>query len=125
MAKPKKAPKAKAQSKKTIRKTKDSKPENKPIQAGTKSKPGKARVTFESSLGRLEAVTYFDAIVAGLRKGALNFKQGEDSIAFALPEQVEIEVKAERKKGKENISFEMTWQEQDPADDNELKISSS
>ena len=132
MAKPKKQPVVAAKPEKADKKQKSAKPaknaakpEKAKIEAAVKPKPGKSKVKFESSLSRLEAVTYFDAIVAGLKKGALNFKQGEDAVAFALPDHVEIEVRAERKKGRENISFDITWHANDTADGDELKISSS
>jgi amphi-Trp domain-containing protein len=125
MAKPKKTSAATTQPKKAIKKQKATRPEKAKVEAAGRTKLGKSRVKFESSLSRLEAVTYFDAIVAGLKKGALNFKQGEDAVAFSLPDHVEIEVKAERKKGRENISFDITWHAKETADGDELKISSS
>ena len=82
----------------------------------------KSRVKFESTLTRLEAVAYFEAIVSGLRKGALKFKQGEDAISLSPAEHVDVEVKAQRKRGKENVSFEIAWH---TADDGDLTISSN
>lgn len=122
MAKPKSASAepTKAESELKVSKAKSGKPDRKKKQAEVKS--DNSRVKFESTLTRLEAVAYFEAIVAGLRKGALKFKQGEDAISLSPAEHVDVEVKAQRKRGKENVSFEIAWH---TADDGDLMISSN
>lgn len=80
------------------------------------------RIKFKSTMPRAEAVAYFEAIVSGLRKGAMNFKQGEDAVSLSPSEQVEVEVKARRKRNRENVSFEITWQ---TSDETALTISSN
>ena len=127
MAKAKKPAAAPARSAKQAGNAKTVEPGKDKAESKTSAKHGKSRVKFENSLARLEAAAYFDAIVAGLRKGALNFQQGEDAIAFALPDHVEIELKAERKKSREQISFEITWHvgEEPEEERDELKITST
>ena len=123
MAKPSKTAAEKTKSEKPAEKLKAAKPE-KSAESKAKAtvKADKSRVKFESTLPRLEAVAYFDAIVAGLRKGAVKFKQGDDAISLAPADHVDIEVKAQRKKNKEQVSFEITWRTDDDAD---LTISAS
>lgn len=118
MAKAKKT--GKPVKKKTVKKVKAEKA--KPKKAASDSSSEKARVKFESTMPRLEAVAYFEAIVAGLRKGAVKFKQGDDAISLSPSDQLEVEVKAQRKRNKENVCFEITWQTTDETD---LTISSN
>lgn len=93
-----------------------------PVKTDAPTESGKSRVKFESTLPRAEAVAYFEAIVAGLRKGAVKFKQGEESISLSPADHVDIEVKAQRKGSKESVSFEITWR---TPDDSDLTISSN
>ena len=122
MAKPKKAAAETtgAGSPVKVKKAKSAKPDDKKKNPAPKSDD--SRVKFESTLTRLEAVAYFEAIVSGLKKGALKFKHGEDAISLAPAEHVDVEVKAQRKKGKEHVSFEIAWHTADEAD---LTISSN
>jgi amphi-Trp domain-containing protein len=75
-----------------------------------------AKVTFESVMPREEAVSYFEAIVAGLKSGALRVRQAEETVVLTPPDQVAIEVKAVRKGQKEKILFEIAWRVSSPAD---------
>lgn len=83
--------------------------------------PDKAKVKYKNLLPRDEAVSYFEAIVAGLRRGTLTFKHGEDSVVLAPGESVFVEVKAERKGDRERVEFEITWR---GASNDRLTISS-
>lgn len=80
----------------------------------------KSKISFESVLPRDEAVAYFDALLSGLRNGALNFKQSDAALELTLPPQLGVEVKAERKGRKEKVTFELSWRQPDERD---LKIS--
>ncbi|HMQ20870.1 MAG TPA: amphi-Trp domain-containing protein [Planctomycetota bacterium] len=71
----------------------------------------KVEVEFENSMSREEAVSYFEAIVAGLKKGRLHIKQGDQSLDLEPGQQVDVEVQASRKKGRERICFEIAWRE--------------
>ena len=81
-----------------------------------------SKVHFESVLPREEAVSYFEAIAAGMKKGKIQLKQGDESISLELPPQVGLEVKAVRKGEKEKITFELVWRKTPTT---ELKIGSS
>lgn len=81
----------------------DDEPEAKP------AKPKKRKVSFEASMPRTEAISYFEAIVGGLASGRLEFKQDGDSLVLNPPDHLEIEVKASRKGDKGKVVFEIQW----------------
>lgn len=116
MAKPRKAASGTSKTDDTVEVKKAKTDKSQETAAAAATGTDRSRVKFESTLTRLEAAAYFEAIVSGLRKGALKFKQGEDAISLAPAEHVEVEVKAQRKKGKENVSFEISWHTSDNAD---------
>ena len=70
------------------------------------SKPRKSKIKFDSGMSREEAVAYFEAIVNGLKKGSLVFRQNEETLELAVGDQVEVEVKASRKGDSESVRFE-------------------
>lgn len=74
------------------------------------------KLRFESPVGRDEVAAYFEAIVEGLRKGSLLFRQGEQSLILSPPDRVEIGVKVERKNGREKLQFEIEWRTDEPED---------
>lgn len=94
---------------------------DKPAKKAKSPKGGdKGKISFRSVLPRDEAAAYFDALLSGLRKGTLNFKQSDAQLELNLPVQLNVEVKAERKGAKEKVTFELSWREPDEPD---LKIS--
>jgi len=78
-------------------------------------------VRFESSMPLEEAVSYFEAIVSGLKKGTLSLTQDGNCLTLTPPLHLDVEVKAVRKKGKERLQFELGWRTSPPSD---LQISS-
>jgi amphi-Trp domain-containing protein len=72
-------------------------------------KPKKIKIEFEATLPRNEAVSYFEAIVGGLRSGRLEFKQGDQTLILNPPERLEIEVSAQSKGSKGSVTFEISW----------------
>ncbi|MCA9727781.1 MAG: amphi-Trp domain-containing protein [Candidatus Eisenbacteria bacterium] len=70
---------------------------------------GKAEVKYESFLPLEEAVSYFEAIVNGMRNGAITITRGDTELHLRPQESIELAVKASRKKNKERISFEIEW----------------
>lgn len=70
----------------------------------------RGKVKFKGMMQHEEAVHYLEAILNGLRKGKLQFKQGEERVALAPNgASVRVEVKAERKSDKEKLSLELSW----------------
>ncbi len=79
--------------------------------AGEPRKSSKQKISFDSRMDRAEAVTYFEAIVAGLKSGRVEFRQGDDELVLNVGEEVEVAVKASKKGEKEKVSFSLEWRE--------------
>ena len=80
------------------------------------SKPEKTEVRFESAMPIEEAISYFEAIINGLKKGTLTLKQDEKQLTLEPPQHLGVEVRAARKKDKERISFEIAWRSNQSSD---------
>lgn len=74
-----------------------------------KDKPKKVEIEYEATMPREEAVSYFEALIAGLRSGHLEFRQGDRTLVLNPPGHVEIEVSAEQKGDKGKVVFEIEW----------------
>ena len=74
----------------------------------------KTKVSFDATMGREEAVSYFEAIVAGLKSGTIQFRQGEENLTLEVGEQVAVTVKAQQKGEKGKVAFELGWREGGP-----------
>lgn len=74
-----------------------------------KDKSKKAKIDFKGSMSRNEAISYFEAIIGGLRAGRLEFKQGDRTLVLDVPEHLCIEVEAQAKGDKASIEFEIEW----------------
>jgi amphi-Trp domain-containing protein len=72
-------------------------------------KSDKVSVSFESSIPREEAVSYFETLVTGLKKGTLHLKQDSSEISLQPPAQLDVRVKASHKREKDKIEFEISW----------------
>ncbi len=79
------------------------------------------QIKYQSAMALSEAASYFEAIVAALRKGQMTVSHGDTTLTLAPSDQVEVSVKAARKKGKEKIEFEVEWRQAPKSD---LHISS-
>lgn len=82
----------------------------------------KQEVKFQSSMAVEETVAYLEAIVAGIKKGAVSLKQGDQSVTLKPTGDVDVEVKAVHKKKKEEVVIELSWRV--PVD-SELMISNA
>jgi len=74
-----------------------------------KRKDKKARVKFKSVMLREEAISYFEAIVAGLKRGSIQVRQGEEAIELKPTPQLDVSVKASSRDQDESIEFELKW----------------
>jgi amphi-Trp domain-containing protein len=74
-----------------------------------KDKPAKVEIEYEATMPRAEAVSYFEALVGGLRSGHLEFREGDRVLVLAPPEYLEIEVTAQQKGDKSKVVFEIEW----------------
>ena len=80
------------------------------------------KVKYAGFMPREEAISYFESIVAGLKKGTIRLKQGEETLVLEPPSHLDIEVKAQHKGEKGSIAFEIAWR---VSAESELTISSS
>lgn len=69
----------------------------------------KAKIKFESALGREEAATYLEAIVDGLRKGELEFRTAGEELLLSPGPRIDLSLKATRKGGTARLQLEMEW----------------
>ena len=74
-----------------------------------KDKPKKVEIAYEAAMPRDEAVSYFEALVAGLRSGHLEFRSEDRVLVLAPPDHLEIEVTAQQKGDKSKVVFEIEW----------------
>lgn len=77
-----------------------------------RKKPKKVSIGYEAAMPRTEAVSYFESLVGGFRSGRLEFKQDGESLVLSPPDQLTIEVKAQRKGDKAKIVFEIEWSDE-------------
>ncbi|MBD3170278.1 MAG: amphi-Trp domain-containing protein [candidate division Zixibacteria bacterium] len=69
----------------------------------------KQKVSIEKAMALDEATGYLEELVKGFRSGQIMIEEGDKSISLTTPENVEVEVEAKVKKGKEKFSFELSW----------------
>jgi amphi-Trp domain-containing protein len=72
----------------------------------------KVKIDFEATMPRNEAISYFEAIIGGLRSGRLEFKQGDQMLVLDPPDRLQIEVKAQAKGNKGRVVFEIGWSDE-------------
>ena len=91
-----------------------------PSETKPEKKKKKAKVKFKSVMLREEAISYFEAIVAGLKRGSIQIRQGDDALVLRPTPQLDVAVKAASRDQEESIEFEIRWR---TASDSELTIS--
>jgi amphi-Trp domain-containing protein len=74
------------------------------------------KISFDAHMTRDEAVTYFEAIVKGLRSGSVTFRRSDDELVLEVGPQLDIEVKASRKGKKQKVEIELGWRAEKPSD---------
>ena len=96
----------KAEAKKWLRvgKVKERAPE--PIKS---PKPPRHKLNFKKSSSRDEAVTYFQAIIDGIKKGSIEFKQEGESLMLHPARDLSLEIKASAKGDNEKVTFKISW----------------
>lgn len=85
-----------------------------------KKRKKRTKVKFKSVMLREEAISYFEAIVSGLKRGSIKIRKGDDVIVLKPTPQLDVVVKATSKDQDENIEFQIRWRR---PSDSELTIS--
>ena len=70
---------------------------------------GKAKIQYRNQMHIDDAIAYFEAIVAGLKKKKVEVSKEDKSIVLEPQEQLIVEVKASTKPERSKISFKMSW----------------
>ena len=70
---------------------------------------GKAKIQYRNQMHIDDAIAYFEAIVAGLKKKKVEVTKEDKSIILEPQEQLIVEVKASTKPERSKISFKMSW----------------
>lgn len=84
-----------------------------PVVEEEEAAPSSAKLRFKSTMAREEAAAYFEALVKGLKKGSIHFKQGDESVDLDLASFIKVDVKASRKGSRETVAFELSWRTDD------------
>jgi len=69
----------------------------------------KSKIEFDGRMPREEAVAYFEALVAGLKSGLVQFKQGKETIVVNPSETVDVDIRARTRGREESVTFELSW----------------
>lgn len=103
-----------AKERSTARDKETSKSREKTAPAAEATAQGKLK--FEGIVAREEAVAYFEAIVAGLKKGLVQFKRGDESLSLTPTSHLGIAVKGAVKDDKQEVTFKLSWRMGSDAD---------
>ena len=69
------------------------------------------KLKFKQTLGREEVAVYLEAIVKGLRKGQIEFRQGAEALSINPAPSLQMAVKAAEKSMGGRLKIELTWGE--------------
>lgn len=85
------------------------------------------QISFKAFVEVEQAVSYLEDLARSLRDGTVYVRQGAQFVELAPDGGMEIEVEAAEKKGKQKLSFELSWRrkvEPEPGGGSGLSISS-
>lgn len=71
--------------------------------------PSTGKLQYEASLSTPEAIAYFESVIEGLKKGAVHFRHGGQTLTVTPTKAVTVEISAARKSQKQKIRFELCW----------------
>ncbi len=86
----------------------------------------KQEVSFKGNLEQKTVVSYLEDMIKSFKAGKVCIQNGEKFVTLQPQGDIELSVQASEKKGKEKLSFELSWRKS-PEDERksiELKISS-
>lgn len=71
----------------------------------------KEKIKSKGIIERDRAIGYLRELLRNVEKGNVAVEVQDQSLALSLPEYVKFQVEAERKNGKGELSFEISWKE--------------
>jgi len=69
----------------------------------------KKTINVKTALKQETAVSYLEELVKSIKTGKLVVQQDSDFVSLTPAKTMELEVSASQKKGKEKLTFELTW----------------
>ncbi|MDT8447332.1 MAG: amphi-Trp domain-containing protein [bacterium] len=74
----------------------------------------KKSITVKTSLKKDRAIAYLEELTKSLKTGQVCIQQENEFVALSPVDQMELEVSAAQKKGKEKLTFELSWVTETP-----------
>lgn len=71
----------------------------------------KNKVDAKGTVGLDKAIGYLEDILEGMKNGRIVVRQGDRIVTFQPVNDVEMEIEAKEKDGRQKFSMEMTWSE--------------
>lgn len=85
----------------------------------------KKSISVKTSLKKERAIAYLEELVKSLKANQVCIQQETEFVKLVPGETMELEVSAAQKKGKEKLSFELSWTTEVPELDSDLLVISS
>jgi len=86
----------------------------------------KNKVSFRQSMETADAVKMLQDLVNSVKAGKIVVEQGDAFVSMDPAEKVDVEIEAKQKKGKGELSIELSWRDARPAEEEaSLKISAT
>ncbi len=60
-----------------------------------------------------DVISHLESIIASLKEGTVVIQKGNSFISLKPKDQVALEIEAEQKKGKEELSIELSWKSEE------------
>ncbi|MDD4732903.1 MAG: amphi-Trp domain-containing protein [Desulfovibrio sp.] len=67
------------------------------------------KISVKQGMAYPDALNYLEALVNSFRKGRIVVQKGEDFLNMTPSEMVDIKISAKQKRGREEISLELSW----------------
>lgn len=86
----------------------------------------KQGISVKGTMDYEAVVAFLDDFVASFKKKTVCVQRGEEFVTLTPGEQVEVEIEAQEKKGKQKLSMEFTWRSEVPLEgDMSFKVSAT
>jgi amphi-Trp domain-containing protein len=85
---------------------------------------GSEKVLFktEEKMSRSDVATLLRTLADKVEKGKVSLEQGKEQVDLKIPNQVELEIKAVKKKTKKKLEIEIEWSVGDDSQDKPLTL---
>jgi amphi-Trp domain-containing protein len=66
-------------------------------------------VSMKANMGLAQVVEYLETFISSLKQGKVYVEQGDNIIVLSPPDNVDVELEAVEKKGKQKFTLELAW----------------